>query len=42
MMSVWADMDGDGHHLFTANISDARVGKLGTLETYVSEYGPEA
>lgn len=41
-MSVWDDMDTNGHNLFEANISDAHDGNLGTLESYVSEYCPEA
>lgn len=40
-MSVWDDMDSNGHHLFTGNLEDARAGDLAALDGYVSDYCAE-
>ena len=40
-MSVWEDMDSNGHYLFTANLEDARAGDLDALEGYVADYCAE-
>ena len=40
-MSVWDDMDSNGHYLFSANLEDARVGDFGTLSGYVADYCAE-
>lgn len=40
-MSVWDDMDSNGHYLFTANLEDARLGELDALKGYVADYCAE-
>lgn len=40
-MSVWDDMDSNGHYLFSANLEDARGGDLDTLDGYVADYCAE-
>ena len=40
-MSVWEDMDSNGHYLFEGNLEDAQAGDFDALDRYVADYCAE-